>query len=259
MSYVHRPDKSSVSHYEKAPITEALIDIQFKGRENTTAELAELQRLEGSSYPEKRPLYLASILLDGTKPNEAPDITPQASTQRGWAFVSGDNLQIWQVRRDSFTFSRLAPYGNWSLFRDEARRLWEICKPVFMSDRITRVAVRYINRLELPFPIADFKDFLRTVPEVSPVLPQGLLTYFMQLQIPLEDIQSLAVINQQLGPPPTEPVPKIATIILDIDVFRGHELQQDDEGLWAFFEQLHEKKNEIFEGCITDRTRELIR
>lgn len=33
----------------------------------------------------------------------------------------------------------------------------------------------------------------------------------------------------------------------------------DEEGVWSFFEELHVRKNQIFEACLTDRTRELIR
>lgn len=251
-------DKTNVTHYEKAPITEALIDIQFKGPENAPAELAELQGRAGESYAEKKPIFIAAVLFDGTQPDVAPGITSQGSTQRGWAFVAADKLQIWQARVDGFSLSRLAPYQSWPPFRDEARRLWELCKPVFRPEQITRIAVRYINRLELPLPLRDFKDYLQTVPEVSPKLPQGLASYFMQLQIPQEDVKSLLVLNQQLVPNLT-PEPKTASVILDIDLFRVQELPQDEDGLWNCFEQLHEKKNEVFEGCITDLTRELIK
>ena len=96
-------------------------------------------------------------------------------------------------------------------------------------------------------------------PPLSPALPQGLLNYFMQLQIPQEDLQGLLVLNQSLVPPQPGPQPTTVSVLLDIDLFRAHDLPQDDEGLWSFFERLHAKKNEVFEGCITDLTRELIK
>ncbi|MNC96343.1 hypothetical protein D3C83_136960 [compost metagenome] len=65
----------------------------------------------------------------------------------------------------------------------------------------------------------------------------------------------MAIINQGL----TEPVkPGHISIVLDIDVFRlGIESWKDSE-VWAFLDKLRGRKNEIFEACITDRTRELI-
>jgi uncharacterized protein (TIGR04255 family) len=163
------------------------------------------------------------------------------------------------MRAGGFTFSRLAPYQSWPPFRSEARRLWEVAQPVVKSEVVTRVAVRYVNRLELPLPFGDFKEYLRTVPEISPSLSQGLSAFFMQLHMPQPDISAVAVLNLRLEPVAAEPLQKSVTVILDVDLFKESEIPQNDEGLWALFEQLHVKKNEIFEACITDRTRELIR
>lgn len=250
----------TVTHYDKAPITEALIDLRFNGPELTPAELAELQEREAAAYPDKRPLYFAPIAIGDAEPGEPPAFSGQSSTQRGWAFVTADKLQVWQARTDGFTFSRLAPYQSWDPFRDEARRLWNLCRTKLKPEAVTRVAVRYINRLELPLPLQDFKDYLRTVPEVSPMLPQGISTFFMQLHIPYTDINSVLILNQQLVPPcQPKPDAPTASILLDIDLFRTHDLPQAEEPLWNIFEELHSKKNEVFEGCITDRTRELIK
>jgi uncharacterized protein (TIGR04255 family) len=249
-----------VTHYEKAPITEALIDIRVQGPEERIEELVELQKGELEKYPDKKPVYFASIELQPKELGEAPTFTKQSSTQRGWAFVAADKLQIWQVQRDGFTFSRLAPYGSWALFKDEARRLWTKTRAALKPAAVTRVAVRYINRLELPIPLKDFKDYLRTVPEVSPALPQGLSTFFMQLQIPQDDIRALLILNQSLVPPiQPEREQKSVSVLLDIDLFRAQELPQEEEAIWNYFEDLHAKKNEVFEGCITDLTRELFK
>src|SRR5207253_4384748 len=113
-------------------------------------------------------------------PNAPPAIGVR--THIGYTFTSSDGLQAFQSRLDGFTFSRLAPYNGWESFCSEARRLWNIYREVTQPQAVTRAAVRYINRLDLPLPIRDLKDYLRTVPEVSPDLPQGLSGYFMQLQ-----------------------------------------------------------------------------
>jgi uncharacterized protein (TIGR04255 family) len=51
------------------------------------------------------------------------DTTHQHS---GFKFTSLNKQQILQAQIDGFTFSTLAPYDRWELFRDEARRLWEL-------------------------------------------------------------------------------------------------------------------------------------
>jgi uncharacterized protein (TIGR04255 family) len=184
-------------------------------------------------------------------------VSTSASTQHlGFVFASADSKQVFQVRIDGFAMSRLAPYDCWQSFRDEARRLWNTYRQVAKPSTIQRLGVRYVNRLDLPLPVLEMKDYLRTVPEVSPELPRGLAGYFMQLNIPQDDIRSTLLLNETIIEPPD---PSVVSIVLDIDIFRTADLPPDDDALWSFFETLHLRKNQVFEACITDRTRELIR
>jgi uncharacterized protein (TIGR04255 family) len=45
-------------------------------------------------------------------------------------------------------------------------------------------------------------------------------------------------------------------VVLDLDVFKESEMASDEE-VWGVLEVLRNRKNEFFEGCITDRTRAL--
>jgi uncharacterized protein (TIGR04255 family) len=96
--------------------------------------------------------------------------------------------------------------------------------------------------------------YLRTYPEVPANLPQSLSNFWMQLQIPHEDIRALLVLNMARIPPPRDGV---ASIVLDLDLFRTVDLPQSEDELWRYIEILRTRKNEIFEACITDATREL--
>ena len=150
--------------------------------------------------------------------------------------------------------SRLAPYESWEAFRNEARRLWEVYRQTVKPVRIERVALRYVNRLDLPGPRAELKDYLQTSPEIAAGLPQGLDGFFMQLQIPVEDLNSRLFLNLTTCEPPK---PGIVAVVLDIDLFRTENLPQEEEALWQLLESMRARKNEFFEACINDRTREL--
>ena len=130
-------------HYENAPITEALIDIRVE----LPASLTGLQVLESVHdhvkirYPgEKKRIYLQGQFSAGDEVGASA-----SQTLMGFSFSSDDGKQIFQARRDGFTFSRLRPYGSWPELRDEARRLWDIYGEMVSPEKITRVAVRYIN------------------------------------------------------------------------------------------------------------------
>jgi uncharacterized protein (TIGR04255 family) len=101
----------------------------------------------------------------------------------------------------------------------------------------------------------DLRDFVRFYPEVSTDLTQQLAGFFLQVQIPQEDLGAMLILNEALVPPSG---PGVASVVLDIDLFKqGPKFESDDE-VWNVLEALRLRKNLIFEGCITNNTRELI-
>ena len=240
-------------HYAKAPITEAIIDVRVTPVESL--RLSELQRThkgQEATYPEIEPV---SVAVGQMHVGQGVSTTA-SSKQIGFWFRSADGRQLFQSRLDGFSMNRLMPYESWSPFRTEARRLWDIYRSVAKPQSVTRIAVRYVNRLDIPLPMRDFRDYLRTVPEVSAELPQGLAGYFMQLAIPQEDIKAVLMLNEALIDPAA---PNVASVVLDIDFFRTAELPGKEDDLWNLFEDLHDRKNVIFEACITDQARELFK
>lgn len=240
-------------HYPKAPITEAIIDIRVRLAESVRLnDLENLHETIREQYPEKTNRNLAHGRFEIGK-----QVIASASQQAvGFLFKTTDEKQVFQARLDGFTMSRLAPYESWEPFRDEARRLWELYRNSVEPDEVTRLAVRYINRIDIPLPFDDLNQFLRTFPEVSSDLPQSLTGLLMQLTIPQPDIECVTLLNEALIQPAK---PDVASVILDIDLFRVSNLPQDDSGMWEFFEILHTRKNEVFEACITDNARELFK
>ena len=238
-------------HYQKPPITEAIIDLRVElPAEIGLTELSKAREGEEATYPTAEQLHAVFGQMQ-----IGPQVSATAGSQHiGYLFRSGDGRQIYQARLDGFTMSRLAPYEDWNALRGEARKLWDIYRTVTKHPKMTRLAVRYINRIDIPYPFQDFKEYLRTVPEVSPDLPQGLAGYFMHLEIPFEDIKSLALINQTIIEPASQ---NVVSVVLDIDIFRTVDLPADEEGSWAFLEELRLRKNQVFEACITDRARGL--
>lgn len=238
--------------YGNAPITEALIDLRVGLlAQNSLASFAEIQKAVIGEYPIREDMQKVEQHLE-----VGPSIkTTTTQTPVGYRFLSEDKKRIFQAKSNGFTFNWLAPYENWATFSTEAKRLWDIYKSFIPEAQIIRVAVRYINRLDLPLPLGDFKEYLRTVPEVSPSLPQGLSDFFMQLQIPQEDLDAMLLLNEAMVPSSKE---NHISVVLDIDLFRDALLDKDSDEHWDMLEKLRARKNQIFEACITDKTRSLI-
>ncbi|MCG6157107.1 TIGR04255 family protein [Rubinisphaera margarita] len=239
--------------YPVAPITEAIIDLQVQPAEGVENSQLRMAHRDGDiGYPKCEQLLQAvGQMVVGPGVGSAS----VKQNELGWKFVGADGLQILQCRKDHFTLSRLSPYEGWEPFQREARRLWKIYRYETNPSTVTRVAVRYINRIDIPRSPIDLKDYFRTSPEISPDLPQALEGYFMRLQLPFPDLSSHCFITQAIAPPSAKDT---VSVVLDIDFFQAVNFEaDDDETVWGVLSSHHVMKNTIFESCITDRTREL--
>lgn len=238
-------------HLEKAPITEAIIDLRVILPSNFDAqEFSKLSEEIAARYPKKEPrkLFTGSFGVQEGKPFIGP--TEDKGIQ-GYFYKSEDERNIVQFRLDGFTSNRLHPYTKWESVISEAKNMWELYCSISKPELITRVAVRYINRLELPLPI-DFEHYLTAPPKIPDSLPQELSGFLTRMVISEAGITANIIQSLDRSTKPDHGV-----IILDIDVFEVKESGFDKEKVWPEFEQLRSFKNRIFFKSITEETARL--
>jgi uncharacterized protein (TIGR04255 family) len=241
-------------HYDRAPITEAVINIHVELPRIATAEIfGQFGRLAGPGFPKAT----EEMLLQGEVSRERLNISN--SVVNGLRFPSEDLKWVAVCRLNGFSLSRLAPYDCWEDLRDKARSMWQVYREIGDPVRVTAISLRFVNRIDLPMPDEkhpwDFRFFLRTYPEISTDLDTGVSSYFMHLEIQRPGINSMLVLN--LAFPPLAADAKSAAVVLDSDLIMTLPNNCSEEGIWDGFEVLRREKNGVFESCITNRTRRL--
>jgi uncharacterized protein (TIGR04255 family) len=237
---------------KNAPIIEAVIDIRVKARDDLTVEqLDAIHDSISDQYPNKKARHKWEGRFEFKKGE--PPISSGTEAIDGYIFTSADQKQVFQARLDGFTFSRLKPYKTWEHLRDEAYKIWLRYKEI-TSPEITRVALRYINKIEIPLPIRDFSEYLNAAPIIPKGLPQGVSSFLTRVVIHEPVIDAFAIITHAL-----EQIinPNILPIILDIDVFKQKSEGISEKDAWDTLEKLRYFKNKIFFENITEKTKEI--
>ncbi len=239
-------------HYKKAPITEAIIDFKVRWRDGIDINaFRDIHPQIEDQFPQSELIQTNSIIIE-PGPNRKIETTEQ---DIGYKFTSDNQVRIFQATIEGFTFNHLTPYDSWEPFRDEAKRLWDIYRNISPSLYVTRLALRYVNRVEIPGPLIDYDDYFLTFPRIGASLPQVLSNFFMQLHIPQEDLNGTLIINEAYSPSDSQ---NTIAVILDFDVFCvGQWSSDDDAGIWGLLEELRTRKNQAFEASITEATRRL--
>lgn len=240
--------------FTNAPITEAILDIRAELPETIRLDdLTSFQNSIKARFPEKKERY--SYEADFQFSQEGVSATPPQHKLDGYLFESPIEKKIAQARLDGFTFNKLKPYESWTTFCKEGRELWNLYSEIAHPTKVNRIALRYINRIEIPLPLKDFEEYILTFPRIAPTLPQAVARFLMQLVIPNISIGANGIITIAIENVTDQKL----SLIFDIDVSRSSVYVDNKEDIWNDFEKLRIFKNEIFFKSITDKTKELFK
>ncbi len=238
-------------HLRNAPIVEAVVDFRVLHREEVSPNrFAGLQSAIGAQYLQA--ILMQSIEAQFVLSEERAPTSSAATAPIGWQY-RGDSM-VAQFRVDGFTFSKLEPYTTWNEVFSEAIRLWTVYVNIAEPAEIVRIAVRYINRLQVPVP-AQIGDYLEAPPVMPAPISQQLRQFLSRFVIDDVRRNASAVIVEA-----SEPLigPPAIALLIDIDAFKENlAVAPGDPRLPEMFLQLRDLKNEIFFASITERTAEM--
>lgn len=235
-----------------SPIREAILDIRVILPEDFDVKTLEVYHDSiNKEYPIKQisTQFEASIQV---QQNQSTTLSSKG-THNGYIFKTQTPNKIVQFRKDGFTFNMLKPYESWKEFIGAARIHLENYLKITKSPLVIRSALRYINLIKIPLPIKDFKEYVLTVPEVAPNLPQGLKEFFMRLVIPENTTNNIAIITETIDIEELKKSVNVLPLIFDIDVFNNTKMEPNTSLIWQSFETIRKYKNNIFFGSLTEK------
>lgn len=248
---------SSFHTFTNAPITEAILDIKAKLPDGVGLNIFdEFQENIKDRFKNRKTKHsFEAVLKFSPGKDESSPITPKNRIE-GYLFESKNEKKIVQAGLNGFTFNKLQPYENWNKFHYEARELWELYSKIVKPISVDRIALRYINRIEIPLPFDDFSEYILTNPQIAPGLPQALSHFLMRIEIPNDEIEAIAIITQTMQK--TTKSQKLP-LIFDIDIIKTGNYSKKESEIWNDFNLLRHFKNEIFFNSITEKTKELFK
>src|SRR5262249_33567733 len=108
-------------HYDKAPIREAIIEIQID-RTSAPIESFDSSTMRELGFTEVRKIFRNQVTFEAGRLDARPE--PDV---HGYQYLDGKEAKhVAQFRPDGFTFSRLNPYVTWEQLRDQAIKAWDL-------------------------------------------------------------------------------------------------------------------------------------
>ncbi len=155
---------SGSRQYRHAPIVEAVIELRVSPPV-VPAKLQDLAQALTSKFPLQAPMQLTQFTaavgsIPGAKLPDGNNVVQPTISQSavGHRLTNAGKSRVAQLRQDGFAYSHLAPYSKWSPFRAEARELWTRYRALCPGSKLTRCALRYINRIDIPSQKVELED-----------------------------------------------------------------------------------------------------
>jgi uncharacterized protein (TIGR04255 family) len=245
-----------VQHYARAPIAEAVIDLNVSfGEVPSIEKIEQFARQFKTDFPQMQRINALSMAVGHDGQNGAIS-SNTSSSPLGVRMTNAKGDRVLQIRRQGFSYSHLQPYSEWETFSGDMKPLWERYVGEFAPTAVTRLAVRYINRITVPQGV-NLDDYLNVTPRLLGSVCPEVEGYFLQLVLPQPDLgeEWKAIINTGLEAAPS---PDVMSVLLDIDLFCASTAGVKDSEVWPILNQLRQRKNDIFEAAITDEVRRMI-
>jgi uncharacterized protein (TIGR04255 family) len=178
-------------------------------------------------------------------------LIPPRAEQLGFQGVilsnTDETLKL-QFGPKGFTFNNLKSYIGGERLVTEALRLWSLFVARMHATEVTRVAFRYINRLELPL---QHGDRIETLLAAAPILPDGAPQHVREFLTRVvtndPEMDALVIITQQLNT-----IAGNTVALIDVDVFREGKFSVEGDNLRAILNSLRVVKNRTFFSLLTE-------
>lgn len=249
--------------YKNCPIVETILDISFdilpeiESLTNSFGELPEIKT--GFPRVDKQLNIRGELKILGENIVDSHNF--KKTEVLATLFTNADKTQQIRLKKDGFSFHQLGTYPGYKTFTTSAFAAFSMYFSLISEFNpfleINRIAIRTVNRIMLTLPFGDFDDYITIMPKIPDTLPDMLSSMFSKIRVPVVDEGIEVVLTQTFA----TPIPGAINMafILDIDVLLPFAIPElyNEEDLMSQFERIHKIKNEVFESCITDATREL--
>jgi len=238
--------------YENSPIVEAICEFHFAP--DTLWDLTSpgiiYEKIQ-DIFPRRNQVAQINAAVVGN----VESIVQQIGTIPLMQFLREDGNSLIQVGQNLLTINHLKPYSSWQEFLPLIEKSLQVYKAVVQPKQLSRVAVRYINRIEVENDV-DLKEYFNFRPFLGEELPQKYNAFVVGVLLPQEG--SKDNLNLQLGTINAE-TPDTLAVVLDINYFIAQPEEVGLDNVMEWINTAHKHIEDIFEACITNKLRHLFK
>ena len=235
--------------YRNPPVIEALAEVYFKDSTwdiTTPGSFYERIRYD---YPKKDQVEQVELEVK-VNPGGANALLGSGGARA--RFKNDDETRLIQVGGDVLVVNQLRPYPNFEAWSSVLLGMLDVYRDVAKPSSVTRLGMRYINRIDVPRASIRMEDYFRVYAEVPEELGDAHDSFLVRLQLPARVPGHEILLTLGSAPATHEGVQGFALDLYDVITLSGQGAFDVIEG---HLHDAHENVEWVFEHAITDATR----
>ena len=241
--------------YINSPIQEALCEFAYRSNKPWDLTIPGLvyDRIK-EQFPIKRYSMAYGISTEERERTAKPKIEFAQRIQ----FVNDKNDILVQIGQNILSINHLSPYSSWENFKPQIINVFNIYTRITEPEKLSQIALRYINRIVLKKTNIEIEDYFRFFPSLPKEIPDNFNVFHMVAGIPYrENLDKLQISIGSVSP--NNPEENYVNIILDIHYSTTDVEKKSVDEISNWIEQAHLIIGHTFEKCITDKCREIFK
>ncbi len=239
--------------YVNPPIIEAVCEFRLPvdPKWDLTVPGLVYERLK-EAFPNKEQRLVQEVGISNT----SQGLEQQIRTDERAVFLAADRRTFVQVGRGILAVNRLRPYESWEAFRPSIDSAFRAMRDTIGIKSLMRIGLIYVNRIEVPGLNVDLDSYFEFRPFLGSKLPQSMASFLLGCVLPFADGRDACRVELT---PAVADKPDTSAFRLTLDYYLARpESTEPDEAL-GWVDNAHGKIEALFEGCVSDRVRELFR
>jgi uncharacterized protein (TIGR04255 family) len=240
---VTRPPHPS---FANPTIQEALCEVRFRRAAPWDGSLfGEFYKRVQKEFPNFEPVMAMAIQLQ-----TPPGALGQALAQQMMRYKNMRGDTLLQLAPEMLTVNALPKYPGWDVMRQRIAAAWREALSLLTPEAITRIGLRYINRIERTSAEERAESWLSPndyIPKAALASESGSLS---RVECRAGANRFIVTLGEAVGAEPTN-----RAIILDIDCVNESEHETTADALTDAADALHDVAWEMFEASLTPRLR----
>jgi len=169
-------------------------------------------------------------------------------------FLATDRKTFVQVGPHFVGINSLKPYPTWSGFKPRIESAFRALTEIVEVKGLQRIGLRYINRVEIPDESVRLEEYFEFRPFWAKDLPYEMTAFIVGSIFSFFGGQDACRVDLSEA---IAEKPGSRAFILDLDYFLAQPQSVSAGQALEWVDRAHQRVEEIFEACITDRLRQI--